>query len=588
MENGQKKLKELFDGRKIFNIPNYQRAYAWEESRQLPDFIEDIDNQSLERDYFLGTILFREQAEKQMGFDIIDIVDGQQRITTIIIFMKVLLDKLAAGMTPDDFVSHGLDLVMETYIRNKNRPKLQAITSDNDFFQTYILSDSNGKDHIETPSQRRLFNAKCYFEKKLRVRSIKELLELKCKLDEHTKVLTYSVKDAAEATLIFETTNDRGKGLTNLEKIKSFLMYKTYLAAGDDTERHLVNIQQRFADIFRELELFDGKLGEDSVLQYHCIAFEGWTDKEHYQQPMNFIRGILNPLISQGEKQKALSFIDRFTLELKESYHLMRHLLLSSSVSFRDLLNLDRPSNFYPLLLKCYKLDTTENKKKFEIVCKFLEIFSFRVFAVQQNRSNTGQAGIYKIARDFVGNFDPLFGKLITYVEEFSSRKSFQEDLRRSELYKLMASRDLCYLMWKYENFLRTKEQPICPSMSEDEFNTVDSKMRLTVEHIAAQKQNGIVRDFCILPTLDTEFLENNLNRLGNLTFDPASANSSKSNNGIDVKNDKYFSKAPYKTQNELESFMEEGKWNVQSIANREQKIVNFCLEYWSPQYVEY
>lgn len=36
MENGQKKLKELFDGRKIFKIPDYQRAYAWDESRQLP------------------------------------------------------------------------------------------------------------------------------------------------------------------------------------------------------------------------------------------------------------------------------------------------------------------------------------------------------------------------------------------------------------------------------------------------------------------------------------------------------------------------------------------------------------------------
>ncbi|NVK25925.1 MAG: DUF262 domain-containing protein [Gammaproteobacteria bacterium] len=63
MENGQKKLKELFDGRKIFNIPDYQRAYAWDQSRQLPDFIEDIENQSVGRDYFLGTILFQEKGE---------------------------------------------------------------------------------------------------------------------------------------------------------------------------------------------------------------------------------------------------------------------------------------------------------------------------------------------------------------------------------------------------------------------------------------------------------------------------------------------------------------------------------------------
>ncbi|MDR3542530.1 MAG: DUF262 domain-containing protein [Desulfosporosinus sp.] len=134
MESGPKKLKELFDGRKIFNIPSYQRAYAWEDSRQLPDLIEDIDNQSIGRDYFLGTILFQEHSEKQAGFDLIDIVDGQQRITTIIILMKVLLQKLKELMTNDDFITHGLDLLIETYINNKSRPKLKELLPDNDFF----------------------------------------------------------------------------------------------------------------------------------------------------------------------------------------------------------------------------------------------------------------------------------------------------------------------------------------------------------------------------------------------------------------------------------------------------------------------
>ena len=92
MENGQKMLSELFGGRRIFNIPKYQRAYAWEEKKQLKDFLEDLNNQRIGRDYFLGTILFQEKSGKEGGFELIDIVDGQQRITTIIIFMKVLID----------------------------------------------------------------------------------------------------------------------------------------------------------------------------------------------------------------------------------------------------------------------------------------------------------------------------------------------------------------------------------------------------------------------------------------------------------------------------------------------------------------
>ncbi len=588
MENGQKKLKELFDGRKIFNIPDYQRAYAWDETRQLPDFIEDIDNQTLGRDYFLGTILFREQEEKHSGFDIIDVVDGQQRITTIIIFMKVLLDLLAERMSAEEFEHHGLDLVLETYVQNKNRPKLRAITPDNDFFQTYILGDGNGKNHIETPSQRRLFQAKLYFQNQLSQRQNAELLQLKSKIDEHTKVLTYSVKDAAEATLIFETTNDRGKGLTNLEKIKSFLMYKTYLAAPDDTERHLDLIQQRFADIFRELELFDGKLDEDNVLQYHCIAFERWSNKEHYQQPMDFVRGILNPLINAGKKQDALTFIDRFSRELKESFRMMRELLNSEWTNYRDLTCLDRIGNFYPLLLKSYKYDDTPQKQKFSVVCRFLEIFSFRVFAVQQNRSNTGQTRLYILAREFSGKFDPLYDKLIALIEDLSPRKRFKELLGYTDLYHWMNSRDLCYLMWKYENHLRATEQPICANMSENEFRNSGNKTRLTVEHIASQTPNGIVQDTSILPTIDGDFIEHHLHRLGNLTFDPASANSSKGNSDIAIKQSKYFSRAPYKTQNELNDFLKSNKWESASILEREQKIIDFCTRHWSPQYVDY
>ncbi|WP_085604919.1 MULTISPECIES: DUF262 domain-containing protein [unclassified Pseudomonas] len=361
MENGQKKLKELFDGRKIFNIPDYQRAYAWETNRQLPDFIEDIDNQALGRDYFLGTILFQEKSEKHAGFDLIDIVDGQQRITTTIIFMKVLLSNLRQRLDETQYEELGLDLVEETYIFNKNRPKLQAISPDNDFFFNYVLNDGNGADHIETPSQRRLLEAKNYFQIELAGRETEELLQLKCKLDEYTKVLTYSVKDAAEATLIFETTNDRGKRLTNLEKIKSFLMYKTYLAA-DDVEHYLTVIQQRFSDVFRELELFDGKIDEDSILRFHYIAFEDWADKSDYQQPMASIRCKLNPLIANGRKQDALAFIDRFSRELKESFHIMRQISMSRYQSYRDLLCLERMESFYPLILKAYKSDASPKK----------------------------------------------------------------------------------------------------------------------------------------------------------------------------------------------------------------------------------
>ena len=146
MENGQKRISELFDGRKIFKIPQYQRAYAWEE-QQLKDFVEDIENQKPGRNYFFGTILFQEQ-ERSERFEIIDIVDGQQRITTLIIFMKLLLvEHKKAG--------NDVTMLENTYIRTYNRDKLCVLDTDKDFFTSYILQDNRPDDsQVHTPSQR--------------------------------------------------------------------------------------------------------------------------------------------------------------------------------------------------------------------------------------------------------------------------------------------------------------------------------------------------------------------------------------------------------------------------------------------------
>ncbi len=60
MQDGQKTIKDLFDSSTIFNIPKYQRAYAWEKE-QLDAFVEDLENQDTNKDHFFGTILLQKQ-----------------------------------------------------------------------------------------------------------------------------------------------------------------------------------------------------------------------------------------------------------------------------------------------------------------------------------------------------------------------------------------------------------------------------------------------------------------------------------------------------------------------------------------------
>lgn len=578
MDNGEKKISSLFDGRTVFNIPEYQRAYAWEEN-QLSDFVEDIKNQKEDRSYFLGTVLFEEKGLEK-NYEIIDIVDGQQRITTIIIFMSVLIECLKRKISNDDELEE-IDLLFETYVKHKRQYKLRALEEDNDFFHSYILGDKSGKDYIRTPAQRRLYLSKIYFENYLSALEKDELNSIRKKIDENSRVLVYSVKDTAEATLIFETTNDRGKGLTNLEKIKSFMMYKSYVASEEIPDQLLNTIRARFSDIYKEYERYEDKIDEDSILQYHFIGHQKWNEKE-YQNYVVKVKESVNSYISIGNNIASLEFIDKYTKELKETFFAVHEILQSKLEYLRNIFVLSRTGNFWPLLIKTYKFDTTNEKSKFSRITHLLEIYSFRVYAVNQNRGNTGQTKLYSYARDFSGDYSKLEELLVKIISEYSGDNIFKSNLSDSYIYEWMSTRDLSYFFWKYENYLRTSKQPKSSPMSEDEFMSQNLKYKFSIEHIASQNpKKSIIKDENILPEISDEFKEQYLHSIGNLTVDPLSANSSKGNRNFEDKNERYFRKAPFKTQNELEGFMVDDVWSEKSIINRKDVLIEFALTQW-------
>lgn len=573
LPDGQKAISNLFDGRKIFNIPKYQRAYAWEKP-QLKDFVEDIENQNPNRNYFFGTILLQAK-EKDNGFDIFDIVDGQQRITTLIIFMKLLLTQRKES-------DNDVTMLEDTYIQIYNRYKLSVLDIDNDFFTSYILQDNRSDvSQVHTPSQRRLLTAKDFLNQWLETRldKVEEFIDRL----ERMRVLTYTVEDNPEAALIFETTNDRGKSLTSLEKTKSFLMYKSYVAS-DSPEDDLETLQNRFSEIYRSYEEIESDVNEDSILQYHLIAFEEWHRKNDYQHPVQTIKQKVNNLINENTGTVTATFIDRCSRELKESFEITKTLFMSHEPYLLDLFALSRRATFYPMLIKVYKSDHLDGKQNFKRIVQLVEIICFR-FGIGGYRSDKGRESVYGMTRDFSDNFDQLIKDLQNFVERYCNDSEFMRCLQNPFFHFDVDRNDQQYLFWKYENYLRTTEQPIFPEMSYDEFTNADSRQKFSIEHIIPQHptDNEIVADKSIRPTINLHFRTNCLHSIGNLTIDPLSANASKSNQNFDYKDQKYFRKAPLKTQNELSEFLnpKTGKWDDTSISIREDKIIDFALEHW-------
>ena len=92
MEAGKKSIADIFNDGRILEIPFFQRAYVWDRE-QWERFLEDMELVSeSNKPYFLGSLISKQQ-ETEMNSDAGDVrtlIDGQQRITTLIIFFKVL------------------------------------------------------------------------------------------------------------------------------------------------------------------------------------------------------------------------------------------------------------------------------------------------------------------------------------------------------------------------------------------------------------------------------------------------------------------------------------------------------------------
>ena len=584
MQDGEKTIKTLFDSSTIFNIPKYQRAYAWEEE-QLSAFVEDLENQDTNKDHFFGTILLRKQASEG-EFNIIDIVDGQQRITTIIIFMRELLARHKS-------MGNDVKRLRRTYIKD-DVYKLRVLDIDNDFFESCILKDNgSGDNEVETPSQRRLLTAKKFLAKWIE-RHPDKVRDFIDKIG-NMKVLTYSVEDDSEAALIFETTNNRGKSLTSLEKVKSFLMHKTYLVS-ENAEIHLRRLQDRFSKIYRDYEEIEdagkmggefGKTDEDSILQYHTIAFEDWKGKE-YQDSVRMINQQINDLIKANRAADAVEFINRYSQGLRRSFKFMNKLLLSRASYLLDIFALNRPAAFYPLLIKVYKLDESKGRQNFEQVARLAEIICFR-FGIIRARSDKGVSQLYGLAKGFHGDFQQLIRELRGFIASNCNERAFGRALTSPSFYFDVNLNDQRYLFWKYENYLRDING--YSKMSYDEFTNDKSTSKFSMEHIIPQtpKDIKVIKDSSILSTTNfesPEFKEHYLHSIGNLTIDPLSANASKSNQNFACKDQKYFRRAPLMAQNELIDFLNDKtqQWDTVSISNRARKIYCFALERWNPR----
>lgn len=305
-------LKSIFKDR-IFKIPDYQRGYSWQK-RQLKDFWEDVVNLPNDRFHYTGLLSLKQVSKEDYnsdkwiaerwlindrGFKPFHIVDGQQRLTTLVIFVSGIINLIKSlpenvGKKESEIYlgTFSLQQIKEEYLVVQMPPQFLVNTykfsyeTDNPSFEYLrhkILGEPNAGTITETFYTLNLENAKQFFESNLKsfyeTYGLSEIEMLFKKLTQNLMFNLHEIQDDFDVFVAFETMNNRGKRLSNLELLKNRLIYLTTLYEPhelSDDERDILrtDINNAWKEVYYQLgRNKKNPLSDDDFLTAHWIMY---------------------------------------------------------------------------------------------------------------------------------------------------------------------------------------------------------------------------------------------------------------------------------------------------------------------------
>ncbi|MEH2458366.1 DUF262 domain-containing protein [Nostoc sp.] len=298
----EKALCKVFSDDFAFSIPAYQRPYAWtkdQASELLTDLLSFLgDGSEAVTDanpYFLGSIVLIKGEDAPEA----DVVDGQQRLTTLTILLSVL-----RSLANSESASEITDYIYQRGKRlegKENRYRLKIRPRDEDFFRHYI-QDENKLDELLkldtsqlTDSQRNIQINASYFLHELKLRSSQERDRFSHYLMICCFLVVVSTPDLDSAYRIFSILNARGLNLSLSDFLKSEVIGAIDKSQQDkytriwETEEEDLG-RETFQELFAHIRMIDrkAKLSETALNEFrkHILP---------KKEPEKFINEILKP-----------------------------------------------------------------------------------------------------------------------------------------------------------------------------------------------------------------------------------------------------------------------------------------------------
>lgn len=561
------RIHDIFNKR-YFDIPKYQRGFAWEKThvRDLcDDIFESIETNS---EHYLGTLVLSRKPHNEDHFYI---VDGQQRIATI----TLLINEVIKYLGRDDrafyrrfYITEGGDLY-----------RLNTLGKDSKYLRDLLKGKINTP---ESKSQRLLQEA--YEEIRTIVAGISDKKTFMHQI-EKLEVMEFIEDNEGDAIRIFQTVNDRGKPLSNMEKAKSLLIYFSNRYVDKKLDDRINEI---FGDIFEKyddikyigekegIDLISGKdFNEDGIMRHHFVTF----CDEYYDATAAYVLSYLKRNLSdlrneRGSHEKIERFISAYSESLFNYFTSFKDILAKVSRNaryYRFFVTLGPSTYLYPLIVKLQMLGKLDQKLPGKEYAKytFLELLEHIDVRVYKTKGTDPRADITRFACELNEKMtdEEIRDWLLDYNRYWMPKGTF-EALLHGWIYD---NRALVHVFIKYCEKLQGRQFSLKELRELEEGSP-------TIEHILAQAPKFTYR---AVGFKGSEEFGDYEHRVGNLTVVERAINSAIQSK-MPIEKVPYYDKSKYLMTKALASSISGNKKFIkQDIKDRTDELASYIVNEW-------
>lgn len=560
-------VQKAFSDKSTYTVPDYQRPYSWKKEQWI-DFWTDLNSIPQDSTHFLGSIVLIKHETSFNELNKLEIVDGQQRLTTISLLLCAMRSQYNEKGDPNDII----DLIETEYLyerddNNNKHLKLSLSQFDGDDYENIIRGRENA---VNDDSQ--LLGALKFFEDKVSGFSIDELDELRGKLSKQMTIVIVRCDSAASAFRLFETLNNRGMELSAVDLMKNALLQTaTEKYPGGSSSNQYDNIRSQWEYLlqnvvhqidqpnrfFRHFMMsrdqpdIPGNVSSRKLYDVfsdvirHRLDREGITISEYINEMVDVsdtYMGIIDASIDEfgGKQSKKINSRLRNLNDIESSHS--RTLILRSIEEFDDSTNMIETLRLLESFMTRWRVaDLTTGASLDRIFSGLCSEAFDKPDPVEMIRS--------KLKEEAPGD------------DEFEA-KFFSSGFKRNAMTKYI---------------LDTIERE---HYSSGGGKTYD-RASVDIEHIAPQAALSADKYKSwesVLSVTEAEYKNQYRNRIGNLTLLEESLNEKASANPFKQKQDQYrlsdFQMTEYVRSNYSE-------WNTQTIEGRSEELAEIAVDIW-------